>query len=199
MPKKTNGVHHAKAVRITDKMIEQSYKDHNDELIDYASRMIKDPVMANDIVADTFLACMERQGSRLTADQLRRYLFTACHNRCINYLMFGKGFKSRREHTIRDPRFLQDYPEVNDQLFRDDIFEEYAQHHPDALQDLPEKKRPVIELLFLHQLTTTEVANKLKMPVEHVWSVKSKSLALLRKWFGLKTLLPIITGFGYWQ
>ncbi|WP_315824033.1 RNA polymerase sigma factor [Paraflavitalea speifideaquila] len=66
---------------------------------------------------------------------------------------------------------------------RDEITREEIEQVKKAVKQLPDQQRKVIELTFFSELNTQEVGNKLGLPRAHVWTVKSRGLAWLRRIF----------------
>jgi RNA polymerase sigma-70 factor (ECF subfamily) len=134
---------------------------------------------AEDIVHDVFLRFWDKQVFSLPTDELKRILYAAVRNACIDQLR-----KLSQEQDYIDQRSLQlkldelDFFEASDELFmRKDLFEALMK----KAEELPERSREIFRLTYLEGLKTTEIAERLNLSVRTVENQLYRSIVYLRK------------------
>ena len=60
-------------------------------------------------------------------------------------------------------------------------FDFAEQHLADAFRELPLMRRRILELLFVDELSPTEIAQKLHCSVQHVYNQRSLAIKRLRE------------------
>jgi len=175
----------------TEKISEQDYKECSEYVLDYVISLVKDEEAAKDLVGDAFVDYLKGLKRVNNADELRALLYTICHNKAINYLKFGSGFKNKRELNVEDPSILLEYPDFNEQLLRDEIMDGNREGVRKALKHMPAGQRNIIELMLFDELDTRAVSHKLGIPYWNVAAAKSRGLAWLRRYFNGIFLLAI--------
>jgi len=124
-----------------------------------ALRIVRDRGAAEEITQDVFMRCW-RNLDRYQPSQgsLVSWLLSIAHNRAIDELRSRRGKNVRRE--ISDDELLPQAaidPGFDEALLRDEVRQ--------ALQELPQAQREVIELVFWGSLTRREVAEQLHLPL----------------------------------
>lgn len=166
---------------VTLQLIQTCFYSYREHFYAYTCRLVKNEAIAKDIVSDAFLACLNYGYQCRTIDELRGRLYTICRNKAFNYNKYGSGFKNKREQNVYDPATLQQLPDINDQLMCDELNKEALTKVRDAVKQLSDQQRSVIELMFFEAQTTGEVANKLNLPDAHIRSIKAKAITRLRQ------------------
>ncbi|AXY73924.1 sigma-70 family RNA polymerase sigma factor [Paraflavitalea soli] len=197
--------HHAPSGRnaarihpVTLKILKQHYEACRDYLYAFVVQLVKNEEVAKDIVSEAFLAYLSNPHDLYSADELRALLYVICRNKAMNYLKYGSGFKPRRELNVTDPHILQQYPEMDDQLLRDELTGEGLERVRKAVKLLPIQPRTVIELMLFDELNTKEVGHRMGLPNMHVRAIKSKGLAWLRRYFNGLYLSSLYIPWEYW-
>lgn len=132
-----------------------------------ANSITRNPTDAEDLVQDTMLRAY-RAIERFDGRYPRAWLLTIMRNAQINRV------RRKRPELLKDPeqsfeRFADDSPESRDaesQL----MDQEFTAPIENALAELPEKFRKVVELVDLHELSYQEAADTLGIPVGTVMS-----------------------------
>ena len=134
---------------------------------------------AEDIVHDVFLKLWDKQVFLLPDDDLKRILFVAVRNACIDHLR-----RSNMEQEILDRRAVQlkleelDYFESSDELFmRKDLLELLMK----KVTELPERSQEIFRLSYLKGMKAAEIAEQLGLSVRTVENQLYRSLLYLRK------------------
>lgn len=157
-----------------------------------ARRYVRDAVVAEDLVTDSFVAFWENR-ERLAADvNAPAYLLTTVRNNCLNWL------QSRQTHLrIQQQLHSSQYRMVSAniasleacdprRLFADEV----SQIVRDALSTMPDLTRIVFESNRFYDKTYADIAREQGISVRRVTSEMQRALAMLRT--ELKDYLPIL-------
>ncbi len=138
----------------------------------YARGLLRDATAADDLVQD----CLERviaHWHRRRNDDPRTWVFTILHNLAVNRL---KQIARRGEHLpfekVDEGAFARQ-PTQEDGLMRRDLVH--------ALQQLPEEQRSVLLLVSVEDLSYTQSAEVLGIPIGTVMSRLSRARERLRQ------------------
>ena len=154
------------------------YMEYAPMLLRFAGKFVSG-FFAEDIVHDVFLKLWDKQVFLLPDADLKRILFVAVRNACIDHLR-----RSTVEQEILDRRAVQlkleelDYFESSDELFmRKDLLELLMK----KVAELPERSQEIFRLSYLEGMKAAEIANQLGLSVRTVENQLYRSLLYLRK------------------
>lgn len=169
---------------------ENLYVSYHDRLVTVARRYVRSEVVAQDIVADSFVAFWNRS-DLLSEGNRPAYLMSIVKNNCLNYLQ-TKQIHSRIEDQMHSMQSRMVEASIRslramdpDKLFSSDIEELVSQ----ALRKMPELTRTVFELSRVERKTYKEIAEALGISERKVTSEIQRALAILRK--ALKDYMPL--------
>lgn len=138
----------------------------------YARGLLRDTAAADDLVQD----CLERviaHWHRRRSDDPRTWVFAILHNLAVNRL---RQTVRRGEHVpfekVDESAFAQQ-PTQEDSLMRRDVLQ--------ALEQLPEEQRSVLLLVSVEDLSYSQTAEVLAIPVGTVMSRLSRARERLRQ------------------
>ncbi|WP_418983152.1 RNA polymerase sigma-70 factor [Alistipes sp.] len=156
-----------------------------------ARRYVRDAVVAEDLVTDSFVAFWENR-ERL-ADDLNApaYLLTSVKNNCLNYLQAQQTHLRIQKHLHgRQYRMVSANIASLEACDPERLFaEEVSQIVRQALSTMPELTRIVFEANRFYDKTYAEIAREQGITVRRVTSEMQRALALLRA--ELKDYLPV--------
>lgn len=162
----------------TTNCYQRIYLEYAPMLHRFASKFVSG-FFAEDIVHDVFLKLWDRQVFLLPDDDLKRILYVAVRNACIDHLR-----RSNMEQEILDRRAVQlkldelDYFESSDELFmREDLMLLLMK----KVEELPERNREIFRLSYQKGLKAAEIAKQLDISVRTVENQLYRSLLYLRK------------------
>lgn len=154
------------------------YLEYAPMLLRFAGKFVSG-FFAEDIVHDVFLKLWDKQVFLLPDDDLKRILYVAVRNACIDHLR-----RSNMEQEILDSRAVQlkldelDYFESSDELFmRKDLLELLMK----KVEELPERGQEIFRLSYLKGMKAAEIADELGLSVRTVENQLYRSLLYLRK------------------
>ena len=146
-------------------VIEKIYIKTNKVLYGYAYDILKDKGLAEDAVHEAFIR-LEKNLDKIDDPESRRtfnYMITIVEN-------ISKTMYMRRKREFSEP--IEDYSENHDETFEsaDEIIirqEEYELLH-EAVNNLDDKYRKVMVLLFVYGMKEKEIAEELGISVTNV-------------------------------
>ena len=162
----------------TTNCYQRIYMEYAPMLLRFAGKFVSG-FFAEDIVHDVFLKLWDKQVFLHPDDDLKRILFVAVRNACIDHLR-----RSNMEQEILDHRAVQlkleelDYFESSDELFmRKDLLELLMK----KVAELPERSQEIFRLSYLKGMKAAEIAEQLGLSVRTVENQLYRSLLYLRK------------------
>ena len=182
----------------TTNCYQRIYLEYAPMLLRFAGKFVSG-FFAEDIVHDVFLKLWDKQVFLLPDADLKRILYVAVRNACIDHLR-----RSNMEQEILDHRAVQlkleelDYFESSDELFmRKDLLDLLMK----KVAELPERNQEIFRLSYLKGMKAAEIADQLGLSVRTVENQLYRSLLYLRKhcshlFFYLFTLIqPFVFNF----
>jgi len=164
---------------IDDKYIKQEFEEvfrlYFIPLSHFAQKFVVDLDTAKDIVHEVFIKIWEKREEIDWNKSIKSYLFTAVHNRSLNYLRDSK----KQAFTDFDAELLKE-----EKVFKEENFleaEELSVQINKALAKLPEKCREVFMLNRFEDLKYAQVAEKLNISIKTVEAQMSKALRILKE------------------
>lgn len=171
----------------SEQNFESVFREYFKPLVYYAVKLVHDQDSAKEIVHTVFIRLWEKREEIDMESSLRSYLFTAVHNRALNFLRDRSRFHGEDISEIGYGK------EIGDE-FRDRISEAETENRViSAIESLPERCREIFRLSRFEELKYREIAEKLKISVKTVEIQMSKALKILRE--ELKDYLPLL---GLW-
>lgn len=146
--------------RRDEKAFERLYKEYHEDFFLVACQYLHDAPVAREAVNDVFLILWERAGTLQIDVSLKRYLYRAVINHCINILHKRHREKLRQESLPEMPSSVEqdkslEENELNLQLYR-------------AINELPEQCRRVFKLSRFESKKKREIADEMGLSVKTV-------------------------------
>lgn len=148
-------------------------------------RIVSLPEDADDILQNVFLKLHESQDKifQLPPDAIKAWLFRVSYNESINYL----------RHEIKKRELLQGLILENDlRQGNDEVKESTISRLREAIQQLPPRKKQVIELCKMNNKTYVEAASIMGISPNTVKDHLSESVRMVRKYLKREPLYTII-------
>ncbi len=165
------------------------YMQYAPMLLKFANRFVSS-FFVEDIVHDVFLKIWDKQVFLLPEDEVKRILFAAVRNACIDHLR-----RMSLEEEIIDKRALQlkidelNFFENSEDLFmRQNILEFVLK----KIEELPERKQEIFRLSYIEGMKANEIAKQLNLSVRTVENQLYRTLLLLRKSLSSKFIFLFI-------
>lgn len=156
---------------------EQLFKTEYKPLCFFAFKYVKDLEIAREIVQEAFAGLWEKRETLDLNRNVKSYLTSAVHNRCLNYLRDTKKFNGNILNL--ENLDISDNPVTGDSL---GLLIEAELHDKieEAINELPDKCRAVFLLSKNENLKYREIAEQLNISVKTVEVHMSKALQHLR-------------------
>ena len=163
------------------------YIDHYPALLQYAYTMLKDRVLAEEMVHQVFLKILEKGGQINVHTSLKAYLYRAAHNECLNYFKHQKVKQAHQEYAVAE------YGAASESASGSLQYKELEKRMHIAINELPEQCRTVFQMSRFEELKYAEIALQLGISIKTVENQISKALKRLR--VQLADYLPLFCWF----
>jgi RNA polymerase sigma-70 factor (ECF subfamily) len=154
--------------------IRDELMEHVPRLRRYARALINNRDLADDLVQDTLERALTRTSMFKVGSDLRAWLFTIMHNVFVNQVRKSSAratHVSVDDESVAESEFAVSGDQIRSLEVRDLDY---------ALQRLPAEQREVVLLVGLEEMSYTEVALALEIPVGTVMSRLSRGRERLR-------------------
>ena len=166
-----------RAKKFDQHALSEIYDSYSTGLYGYALRLIGDPNLAEDCVAETFTRFLNAlRGGKGPRDYLKAYLYRIAHNWITDfYRRPPESLPLEEEFNIPDEMRLEEL--VANRIQQDQLRE--------ALFHLTPDQRQVIMLVFIEGWRKAEVAVALGKPVGAIKSLQHRALKSLKRILGI--------------
>jgi RNA polymerase sigma-70 factor (ECF subfamily) len=149
-----------------------------------ASRIVRQPFLAEEIVQEAFLALWRRpQSYREDRGTFRAWLLAAVHHRAVDLVRREEAHRRRAESWDRDTERSISVGDVAEQVVDRTMLAEGRARVREALASIPPEQREVLELMYYEGKSQSVIARELELPLG---TVKSRTLLGMRR---LRSLL----------
>ena len=153
---------------------EKIFKIHFKNLHAYACTIVKDEIIAEEMVQNVFYKIWEKIEDLNISGSIGAYLYRAVYNESLNYLKHMKVRSSYMVHTAYQMKGQ------TDNAFKTILHRQLLERLHHALNELPEQCRTIFQLSRFEQLRYREIAKHLGISVKTVENQMGKALKLLR-------------------
>jgi RNA polymerase sigma-70 factor (family 1) len=150
------------------------YGLHYKTLCYFAAQLVMDRPQAEDIVADSYVKLWTLRLNFDTLTNIRAFLYITVRNACFNYLRHAKRITAAQQemlYLLRNESEQLQFHEIEATLL-EKIYGE--------IESLPRQCRQVFKLFYLERLSTTEIAERMKLSRNTVQNHKIRAMRLLR-------------------
>lgn len=162
---------------------EDAFKMHFKALHAYAFTIVKEEVMAEEIVQNVFCKLWEKNSELVIQHSIKAYLYRSVHNESLNYLKHLKVRAAHEAYTLKQQQHSNDHPDPVS-------LRELQTRIDKALKELPEQCRTIFQMSRYEELKYSEIAHHLGLSIKTVENQMGKALRLLRQ--KLADLLPAL-------
>jgi RNA polymerase sigma-70 factor (ECF subfamily) len=164
-------------------LYEDAFKAHFKELHAYAYTIVRDDVMAEEMVQNVFFKLWKNKETIEISQSLTAYLYRSVYHESLNYIKHLKVKSAYEAHAARN---MNNTNNAMDKLKLKNLEEQLDK----ALKELPEQCRTIFQMSRFEELKYMEIADKLGLSVKTVENQMGKALKLLR--LKLVDFLPIL-------
>ena len=157
-----------------EKIFEQVFKTHFKNLHAYSCTIVKDEMLAEELVQNIFYKLWERPEKLSISGSIAAYLYRAVYNESLNHLKHMKVRSRYQSHVIHEMK------NQSDSASRKIIMKELEARLQRALHELPEQCRTIFQLSRFEELKYREIAERLDISPKTVENQMGKALKILR-------------------
>jgi len=162
---------------------EDLFKSHYKRLHAYACTIVKDEIMAEEMVQQVFYKLWEKKDRIQVQQSVTAYLYRSVYHESINYLRHVKVKSAYQSHAA----YHTTHPENTSGMA---ALHELEQKLDTALKELPQQCRTIFQMSRFEELKYREIADQLGLSVKTVENQMGKALRLLR--IKLADFLPLV-------
>lgn len=151
------------------------FDDFYKPLLYFVTKLVSDRQEAEDITLETFQKLFARHQDFTSGATIRSFLFTTARNHCLNVI---KATRIHQHHLRNQPQSEIDTAEA--EAAERQLEAQLISYLHNAIEKLPSRCREVFRLLFIEQLKPVDVAQRLNINVDNVYSQKKRAVELLR-------------------
>jgi len=148
------------------------YEQYHTPLYRFADKLLRNEE-AEDIVTNTFVKLWYDRNKFKTLQNIKAYLYVVTRNACIDYLRLLQ----RQREIVKDILYLQASEENQ---YNENISPELLSKIHQRIEALPKKCRKIFELIYFENLTTAQVAARLRISNQTVLNQKARAIHFLR-------------------
>jgi RNA polymerase sigma-70 factor (ECF subfamily) len=163
---------------------EKVFKSHFKSLHSYAYTIVKDEMVAEEMVQNVFCKIWERKGHLEIETSLTAYLYRAVYNESLNHIKHQKVKLAYQAHASYQMNMQTD--SASKKVLLGDLEQKFRT----ALTELPEQCRTIFQLSRFEELKYQEIADRLGISIKTVENQMGKALKLLRS--KLIDFLPLL-------
>jgi len=149
------------------------FKKHFKNLHAYACTIVRDEVMAEEMVQNVFCRLWEKSEQIEIRESVSGYLYRSVYHESLNYL---KHLKVREAYQTYAVNQMENTNNTSHNL----ELKELEDRLEVALKELPEKCRTIFQMSRFEELKYQEIADRLELPLKTVENQMGKALRLLR-------------------
>jgi RNA polymerase sigma factor (sigma-70 family) len=141
-----------------------------------ATRIVRQPFLAEEIVQEAFLALWRRPGSyRADRGSVRGFLLATVHHRAVDHIRREEAQRRRAEEADLGGLIA---PDVGETVADAAALEAERTRVRAALMELPAEQRQVLEMMYYEGKSQSMIATELDLPLG---TVKSRTLLGMRR------------------
>lgn len=157
-----------------DQSLAYYFKLHHQSLAFFASRLISDPLEAQDIVADCFVKVWKKHTEFQSEENIKAFLYVSCRNACLDYL------RHLKVRSVAQHEYFYRLEQEEDTILYQIITAEVLELLHQEIEHLPDNYREVFKLIYFDHLKTDQIALQLNLSVQTVRNYKSRAVELLK-------------------
>lgn len=163
---------------LTEKRIEELFKEHYAVLTAYANKFLSDLDDAREIVQNVFVQLIDNKDTVKIHTSAKAHLYTSVRNACLNAIK-QKSTHAKHHENIR---YLTSDIGIGVDKILEQTELEYELYQ--AIDELPEQCQRIFKMNRFDGFTNQEIANQLGISKRTVETQISKALKILRNKIG---------------
>lgn len=149
------------------------FRTYHQALVYYARKFV-DAEDASDLVENIFVRLFEKRTTLNNEEHIRKLLYLAVRNACINYIEL-KNNANKRHRIVADQSLIDVESHLQTMMHAEVLAEVYR-----AINQLPLQCARVITLSYVEGKTNTEIAHEMGLSEQTVKNHKTRGLKILK-------------------
>lgn len=141
----------------------------------FAKRILRDDAAAEDVATETFIKFWEKEKEFTDLQQVKKYLYTAIRNGCLNVI------RSQKREDARHNTFNNTLLNEDDSFEKEVLYTELLAEIRKAIDGFSPRMREIFILSYFKHMTNDQIATMLQLSNQTVRNQKALALKLLRK------------------
>ncbi len=166
-------------------VFEEVFKAHFKSLHSYAYTIVRDDIIAEEIVQNVFAKLWEKRNDLQITHSIKAYLYRSVYHEGLNYLRHQKikmAYESHASYHMKESNNTSSSGEL--------MLKELEQKLEKALNELPQQCRTIFQMSRFDELKYREIAEQLGISIKTVENQMGKALKIMRT--QLVDYLPIL-------
>lgn len=159
---------------IIEEKLAQIYSENKNDLLNFAKKIMKNDLNAEDSVHETFARLCRHDFEDLNV--IKPWLYTVCRNFSFQQLAKFKKISYQRNEDLQNESISEDASPCEDLLLK-----ESKEKMKKSFSILNKRQKQAIKLRYYSDLSYAEIAKKMKTTVGNVGFILSTSIEKLRK------------------
>ncbi|MCE2848726.1 MAG: RNA polymerase sigma-70 factor [Chitinophagaceae bacterium] len=141
----------------------------------FAKRILKNEAAAEDVATETFVKFWQKEKEFTDLLQVKKYLYTAVRNGCLNVIR-GQKREDERHSTFTNALLCDE-----DAFEKEVLYTELLAEIRKAIDGFSPRMREIFILSYFKHLTNEQIATTLQLSNQTVRNQKALALTILRK------------------
>lgn len=169
-------------VQGSESAFEQLYMKYHRAAVDFCQSFLKDRAESESVVQDVFVQFWEKRALFSVNIHFKSYLFASLRNKIFDYLKSVKRDEAATDRLWEKVEWMRQHPE-------EDLQQERLIRLFNAIEELPDGRRRILELRYLEGCSYEEIADKLQISTNTVKNQLISARHFLKAHFNLNTFL----------
>jgi RNA polymerase sigma-70 factor (ECF subfamily) len=166
--------------------IESLFQQYYRQLCLFANNILHDEALAEDVVQSFFAGLCEGRNILPEEEHARKsYLFVAVRNNCLKQI---RTEKTKNKYVDQLDKDMIEEQTVMDAMIQAEVINQLME----AINQLPQGCKKVLDMAVFEKLSNDEIANNLAISINTVKSQKKRAIQLLRSRLDTRALLLLL-------
>lgn len=147
-------------------------------LFNYGFKIVQNDELIKDCIQELFLTIWEQRKTVSKVHSVNSYLYVSMRRTIFNNLRKNKNQKKR--NSVFTEEFTEEIPHVETKIINREFVQEFNQKLNNALGDLSNRQKQIIQLKYIDGLSNSEIASLLQINRQSVYNHVSEALKQLK-------------------
>ncbi len=158
------------------------YEQYYDSIYTFAYNLVCNEAEAQDITTETFIKLWRLHENFESLNNIKAFLYVTNRNACLNALRFLQKQRLVHKEVLY---LIGQEKDIKNEMIDAEVFSELNK----KIENLPDKCRKIFKLIYLNNLSTSEVAEEMGISNQNVLNQKARAIQILRSGLLRKSLL----------